>query len=99
MKKKGPPTDIAPEERALFREEVEDVVPLVNDRVEHDLPLPLAIPRQREMDDILALAESLNSAPFEIMLEGGDELAFARNGIPRLVLRDLRAGRWVAQAQ
>ena len=99
MKKRSPPTEIAPEERALFREEVANVVPLLHDRVEHDLPLPLAIPRQREMDEILALAESLNAAPFEIMLEGGDELAFARNGIPKMVLRDLRAGRWVAQAQ
>ena len=99
MKKQRPPTEPTPEERALFREEVEDVVPLKHDRVEHDLPLPLAIPRQREMDEILALAESLDAAPFEIMLEGGDELAFARNGIPKLVLRDLRAGRWVSQAQ
>ena len=99
MKKQRPPTEPTPEERALFREEVEDVVPLVHDRVEHKLPLPLAIPRQREMDEILALAESLEAAPFEVMLEGGDELAFARNGIPKLVLRDLRAGRWVSQAQ
>ncbi len=99
MKKPRPPTDIAPEERALFREEVADVAPLRHDRVEHDLPLPPAIPRQRDMDELLALAESLDAAPFEIMLEGGDELAFAQNGIPRLVLRDLRAGRWVSQAQ
>ena len=99
MSKARPPKEPTPEERALFREEVADVVPIVYDRVEHDLPLPLAIPRQREMDDILALAESLDAAPFEIMLEGGDELAFAQNGIPRLVLRDLRAGRWVSQAQ
>lgn len=99
MKKQRPPTEIAPEERALFREEVADVVPLQHDRVVHDVPLPLAIPRQREMDEILALAESLDAAPFEIMLEGGDELAFARNGIPKIVLRDLRAGRWVSQGQ
>ena len=99
MKKQRPPAEPTPEERALFREEVADVVPLQHDRVEHNPPLPLAIPRQREMDDILTLAESLQVAPFEIVLEGGDELAFARNGIPRLVLRDLRAGRWVAQAQ
>jgi DNA-nicking Smr family endonuclease len=99
MAKKRPSTEPTPEERALFREEVADVVPILNDRVEHAPDLPLAIPRQREMDEILALAESLDAAPFEIMLEGGDELAFARNGIPRLVLRDLRAGRWVSQAQ
>ncbi|HWU85516.1 MAG TPA: Smr/MutS family protein [Rhodocyclaceae bacterium] len=99
MKKQRPPTEPTPEERALFREAVADVVPIAHDRVEHELPLPLAIPRQREMDEILTLAESLNAAPFEIMLEGGDELAFARNGIPKLVLRDLRAGRWVSQAQ
>lgn len=98
MKKQRPPTEPTPEERALFREAVEDVTPIANDRVEHDLPLPLAIPRQRELDEILALAESMEAAPFEVVLEGGDELAYARNGIPKMVLRDLRAGRWVAQA-
>lgn len=98
MTKKRPPTEPTPEERALFREAVTDVRPLTHDRVEHDLPLPAAIPRQRELDEVLALAESMAAAPFEIVLEGGDELAFARNGIPKMVLRDLRAGRWVAQA-
>lgn len=98
MKKQRPPTEPTPEERALFREAIGEVVPLTHDKVEHNLPLPPAIPRQRELDELLALAESLESAPFEIVLEGGDELAFARNGIPQLVLRDLRAGRWVAQA-
>lgn len=32
-------------------------------------------------------------------LEGGDELAFQRPGLPRSMLRDLRRGRWVVQDQ
>lgn len=99
MAKKRPPTDIPAEERTLFLKAVADATPLTSDRVEHDLPLPPAIPRQRNLDDVLALMESLNAAPFEILLEGGDELAYAKNGISHLTLRDLRSGKWVTQAK
>ena len=33
------------------------------------------------------------------MLEGGDELAYLSAGLPRSVLKDLRRGRWVTQAE
>ena len=84
---------------ALFREAVADAVPLVSDRVHHEPQRPLPIPRQRELDEAAALAETLAPAPLETLLEGGDELSYLKPGVPRTVLRDLRRGRWVTEDQ
>ncbi|OIQ97277.1 putative DNA endonuclease SmrA [mine drainage metagenome] len=89
----------AADEIALFREAVADAVPLVSDRVHHEPPQPRPIPRQRRRDEAAALAETLAPAPLEIVLEGGDELAYLKPGLPRTLLRDLRRGRWVTQDQ
>lgn len=86
-------------ERALFRAEVADAVPLVSDKVHYEPPAPLPIPRQRQRDEAAALVESLAPQPLEVLLEGGDELAYLRSGLPRTLLRDLRRGRWVTQAE
>ena len=92
-----PPSD---EELALFRSAVGDAKPLHHDRVHHEPPPPHPTPRQRELDERAALAESLaGTASVELRMEGGDELAFQRPGLPRGVLRDLRRGRWVVQDQ
>ncbi|HUY01701.1 MAG TPA: Smr/MutS family protein [Rhodocyclaceae bacterium] len=94
MARKPPADDIA-----LFREAVADAVPLVSDRVHHEPPHPLPIPRQRQRDEAAALVETLAPAPLEVLLEGGDELAYLKPGLPRTLLRDLRRGRWVTQDQ
>lgn len=90
---------LLPEDIALFREAVGDAVPLVSDKVHHEPPPPLPIPRQRQRDEAAALAESLEPAPLETRLEGGDELSYLKPGLPRTLLRDLRRGRWVTQDQ
>lgn len=88
------------EERALFRTAVRDVTPIQNTRVHHEPPPPPAIPRQRELDEAAALHESLYGEPLiDLHLEGGDEPAWARTGVQRGVLRDLRRGRWTIEAQ
>jgi len=92
---KQPPAD----DIALFREAVADAVPLVSDRVHHEPPPPPPIPRQRRRDEAAALVETLAPAPLEVLLEGGDELAYLKPGLPRTLLRDLRRGRWVTQDQ
>ena len=84
---------------SLFREAVADAVPLVSDRVHHEPPPPRPIPRQRQRDKADALAETLAPASLEVLLEGGDELAYLKPGLPRTLLRDLRRGRWVTQDQ
>lgn len=85
--------------RALFRAAVADATPISADRVHHEPPRPPAIPRQRQRDERAALAESLAApALLDLHLEGGDEAAWLRSGMSPAVLRDLRRGRWVVQA-
>lgn len=99
-RKFGPPREISPAERAEFRAAVADAQPIRHDRVHHEPPPLPAIPRQRLYDDRLTLDESLHGEPLvDLYLEGGDEAAWLRDGLPRLLLRDLRRGRWVAQAK
>lgn len=87
------------EEQALFRAAVADAEPLVSDRAHHEPPPPPAIPRQRTQDEAAALNEALHGPLLsDLFLEGGDEAAWRRNGISLGQLRDLRRGRWVAQA-
>lgn len=86
-------------ERTLFRVAVAGTVPMESDKVHHEPPPVPPIPRQFMRDEAAALVESLSPAPLETLLEGGDELSFLRNGLPRTVLRDLRRGRWVMQAE
>lgn len=95
MAKRAAPTA---EERAAFRTAVADVQPLHWDRVHHEPPPPPAIPRQHLYDEAAALDESMHGpALLDLHLEGGDEAAWRRDGLPKAWLRDLRRGRWVSQ--
>lgn len=88
------------EERAAFQQAVADVLPLKSDRVHHELPLPLPIPRQHLHDEAAALDESLHGpALIDLYLEGGDEAAWRRDDLPKAWLKDLRRGRWVTQGK
>ncbi len=89
----------SPAERELFRAAVADAVPLVSEKVHFEPPPVPAIARSRERDEAAVLAESLAPQPLEVLLEGGDELAYLSAGLPRSVLKDLRRGRWVTQAE
>ena len=86
------------EERSLFRAAVVDVTPITTTRVHLEPEPPLAIPRQRNLDEAAALHESLHGEPLvDLYLEGGDEAAWSRVGVQRSVLRDLRRGRWTIE--
>lgn len=94
----GAPAD--DEARALFRAAVGDARRLTLDRVHHEPPPPPPIPRQRQRDEQAALAESIQAPELlDLHLEGGDEAAWLKPGMSPSVLRDLRRGRWVVQAQ
>lgn len=99
-----PPTTPAPEapepdERTLFQEAVRDAHPLSWDRVHHQPPPPLAVPRQRQRDEASALRDAMHDPVLlDLHLEGGDEAAWSRPGLPPSVIRDLRRGRWITQA-
>jgi DNA-nicking Smr family endonuclease len=91
---------LSDEDRALFQAAVTGTQPLRVDRVHHDPPHPPPVARQRQRDEAAALVESIRDpAPLDIQLEGGDELAFIQGNLPRMLLRDLRRGRWVVQDQ
>lgn len=74
-------------------------MPLVCDRVLLETTPPPAIARLRERDEMEALLESLHAPSLDLLLEGGDEPTWLRAGLPRRVLKDLRRGRWVVQAE
>lgn len=91
--------DATPDDRDAFRKAIRDAQPLNWDRVHHEPPRPPALPRQRWKDEASALRESMRGPPLlDLHLEGGDEAAWLRSGLPPSVLRDLRRGRWVTQA-
>lgn len=89
-----------PDDLAAFRAAVEGTVPLrATPRVAHDRPKPAPRPRQHELDEAAAVAESLNG-PLDIddLLALGEADSFLRTGLSRQVLRDLRRGRWSIQS-
>ena len=88
------------DEDADFRRAVADAEPLEQPKraVDHRRPAP--VPRQRLRDERAALAESL-AGPFSVddALDAGNELAYLREGLQREVLRRLRRGHWVVEAE
>ena len=88
------------DEDADFRRAVADAEPLEQPKrvVDHRRPAP--VPRQRLRDEGAALAESLHG-PLSIddALDAGNELAYLREGLQREVLRKLRRGHWVVEAE
>lgn len=101
-----PPPPPPPSDEEAFRAEVRDVTPLpprYRGRVEPPERRVAPWPRQREADELAALAESLSDPVGEVAvnlaLEGGDAAAYVRLGVTANALRDLRKGRWVVQAQ
>ena len=90
-------------ERALFRKVMEGVQPLPpTDRAAIVPPKPKPVPRQHQQDETEALQETLHGTfsledPLNMLEEAGE--TFARAGLPRRALADLRRGRWVIQAE
>jgi DNA-nicking Smr family endonuclease len=88
------------EDLAAFYAAVNGATPLRSSkRIVFSTPKPSPRPRQRELDEAAAIAESLH-APMAIddWLDLGDANSFLRPGLPRTVLRDLRRGRWTIQS-
>jgi DNA-nicking Smr family endonuclease len=82
-----------------FQALVSDVTPLgaVN-RAPIDRPRPRPVPEQRLRDERETLRESLSDGPaWEAGYETGEELVYARPGMPAHTLRKLRRGHWAIQ--
>lgn len=89
------------EDLASFREAVGEVAPVkAPARAQHARPKPPPIPVQQLLDDHQVLVDSLsNHDPATLDVETGEELLFLRDGLDRSVLRKLRRGQWVVQAE
>ncbi len=100
-KKPGEPGSPGAEDIEQFRAAVADVRPLPqSNRVRPVLRRPKPIPTQSLRDERQALADTLSDfIPWDASLEGGEELAYLRDGMARLTLRKLRGGHWVIQAE
>lgn len=88
-------------ERNLFATSVGSVLPLRKPAAPVlPLPRPAPIPLQRQRDEAAVLVESLSDEfDVESLLETDDQLSFRRRGIGPDVVRKLRRGVWVLQAQ
>ncbi len=96
-----PPPSRTEESARLFLDAVQGAAPLPTpNRASISPPRLKPIPRQRLLDEKQVLRDSL-SDPIDILEAGetGEELFFARPGIPRAVLRKLKRGGWVIQAE
>jgi DNA-nicking Smr family endonuclease len=91
----------AAQEANIFRSSVGAVAPLKNTQKQHlASPPPQPIPYQYLADEKAALAESL-SDEFDAasLLDTDENLSYVRAGLGQDVVKKLRRGHWVIQAQ
>jgi DNA-nicking Smr family endonuclease len=83
------------EDRALFRESLQDVTPLrpIN-HVVHDTPKPPAIPLKTLADEQQVIHDMLSDEYDPTELQPGDMLSYCRPGIQYKVFRKLRSGQY-----
>lgn len=87
------------DEDDVFRAAVRDVRRLREAAARPAAPKPAPKARFTRADQLDVLKESLGPIADPALLETGDELAFRRNGIPETVLRRLRRGEYVVEAE
>lgn len=82
-----------------FQALLSDVTPLrPTNRVAPSRPRRHPVPEQRLRDERATLEESLSDwTPWDAGYETGEELVYARPGVPAHILRKLRRGHWAIQ--
>ncbi len=83
----------------LFREAVRDVRKLRDTAARPAKPKPAPKARFTRADEQSVLKESLLPVGDPALLETGDELSFRRPGVPETILRKLRRGEYVVEAE
>ncbi|MDM8567876.1 Smr/MutS family protein [Candidatus Halobeggiatoa sp. HSG11] len=81
----------------IFREAMEGVKQLKNNKIIPEKPQPSPIPKQRYLDEILVREEMLSDN--HSYLETGDELSFIRAGVQHKVLKKLQRGHFSIEAE
>jgi len=93
---KRPPGEA--DDAELFRREMRDVTPAPSpNRAAHRLTPPPPVPVKRLEDERLVLEELARLAGGDDDVEMEEDHAYLRPGLPRDVLRKLRAAHWVVQ--
>lgn len=94
------PDDISPEDRELFRTSVGAVEPVrAPERVPPDTPRPEAHPSKTREAEAEVLEEMANGSIDIAEVETGEELAYRRSGVQNQVLKRLRRGQFVVEAE
>ncbi|MEW6415120.1 MAG: Smr/MutS family protein [Pseudomonadota bacterium] len=95
------PREPQPDGALLFRRAVADVVRLPpSDRADPGRPRPKPQARQRLADERQVLVDALADPwDWEAAVSTGEELYFARPGVPAAAMRKLRRGGWVIRAE
>lgn len=88
-------------DQELFRSALVDVIPITPHGRIVSAPLrPPPIPLSRLRDEREVIHESLHDPiRWDEAIENGEELSFVRTGLSRQILRRLRRGDWVSQAE
>lgn len=88
-------------EAEVFRREIGDVAPLsAPRRAQHGRTPPPAVPIQTRRDEQAVLTEAISDEfDPEVLLDTDETLFYCRPGISHEVVRKLRRGHWVVQAQ
>ena len=86
------------EEQALFREQMDGVVPLSQNKISPYRHRHSTRPRQRQQDERQVLQDMMSDAIDLAELETGEELLFARPGLQHNILRKLRRGQFSTEA-
>lgn len=91
----------SPEDRDLFRSALADVKLISpHGRITPPQNHPPPIPLSRLRDEREVIYESLHDPiRWDEATENGEELSFVRSGLSRQILRRLRRGEWVTQAE
>ncbi|HBC58673.1 MAG TPA: DNA mismatch repair protein MutS [Gammaproteobacteria bacterium] len=92
-------TSISETDRALFRQSIENVVPLASDRIALRKPRPKPNARHTLADDKAVLRELANPSIDFDSIENGDQLQFARPGFQISRLRKLKRGCYSVEAE
>ncbi|MFN3544984.1 MAG: Smr/MutS family protein [Thiobacillus sp.] len=90
-----------PDGPLLFRRAVADAIPLPpSGRADLKRPLPEPVARQRHADERQVLVDALADPwDWEAAVATGEELFFARPGVPTAAIRKLRRGGWVIRGE
>ena len=90
-----------PDGAMLFRRAVADAVPLPpSNRADLARPRPRPVAHQRRADELQVLVDALADPwDWDAAVSTGEELFFARPGVPTAAVRKLRRGGWVIKGE